>query len=316
MNKETVSALNELIRVCRDSQEGFRVAAESVRNRGLKTLFKSFAQQRAEFANELQEEIRRLDGTPRQGGSTLAGLHRGWINIKAAMTIGAQRTENGVLEETQRGERVARRTYAQALEKELPDDTEALVRRQHQSILRVGTQIERMSGQAGLRMVVRLFDAEDDVQQAIARLTDEGFSEEAITRIPLTQEVAVYDEDTRRQSVGESAGAGALLGLLVGLLIGLAGGLGMIFVPGMNLGMEVGFPETLIVGGLVGAGIGAVFGALIGALIGTGVVEEDAYLYADSLAHGNVLLCVETARERADEAATIMLQVNAASAGA
>lgn len=311
-DKQIIQSLNKLVRMCRDGEEGFRVAAENVRNRGLKTLFKSYAQQRVLLAQELEEEVKRLGGSPLRGGSVLAGLHRGWIGIKATMTIGAYRTEQVVLGEVQRGERAAVRAYEDVLNQELPPDTRLLVEGQLQKIQDVYDWVDRMQGREGMRLVVRLFDNEQDVQRAIEELYKHGFSDEAISQIAIGSEISIYARDERRQTVGESAGAGALLGLLVGALVGLAIGIGMLLVPGMDLGMEVGFPQTIIAAVIGGIGVGALFGSLIGAIIGQGVVEEDAYLYADSLAHGSILLCVETDSRQAEEASTVMLQVNAA----
>ena len=53
-DKQGATELNKLIKISRDGEDGFRVVAESVRNRGLKALFKTYAQQRSQFVSELQ----------------------------------------------------------------------------------------------------------------------------------------------------------------------------------------------------------------------------------------------------------------------
>ena len=85
-NDEVISTLNNLIETCKDGQEGFRTAAEGVKNSDLKTLFNTYSQQRAQFAGELQNEVGRLGGDPEKTGSIAATLHRGWINIKSTVT--------------------------------------------------------------------------------------------------------------------------------------------------------------------------------------------------------------------------------------
>ena len=63
-NDKVISTLNNLIETCKDGQDGFRQAAEGVKHTELKTLFLTYAQQRAQFAGELQSEVHRLGGTP------------------------------------------------------------------------------------------------------------------------------------------------------------------------------------------------------------------------------------------------------------
>jgi hypothetical protein len=84
-NDEVISTLNNLIETCKDGQNGFGTAAEGVKDSKLTTLFHTYSQQRAQFAAELQSEVRRLGGNPEETGSTAAVLHRGWINIKSAL---------------------------------------------------------------------------------------------------------------------------------------------------------------------------------------------------------------------------------------
>src|ERR1051325_8499829 len=53
MKKES-DVLNDLIETLKDGQEGFRQAAENVRDPQLKTLFSQYSQQRSRFATALQ----------------------------------------------------------------------------------------------------------------------------------------------------------------------------------------------------------------------------------------------------------------------
>src|ERR1041385_7939557 len=85
-NDDVISTLNELIETCKDGQEGFRQAAEGVERSDIKSLFFEFSQQRGHFATELQSIVPKLDGDPATSGSTAGALHRGWINLKSAIT--------------------------------------------------------------------------------------------------------------------------------------------------------------------------------------------------------------------------------------
>lgn len=130
-NDDAISTLNGLIETLKDGQEGFRTAAEGVTNPEQKALFNSYAQQRAQFSSELQAEVRRLGGDPEKTGSTLASLHRGWINIKSAVT-GAD--EGSILSECERGEDSAVHNYQDAMKQSLPADVQQIIQRQYTQI--------------------------------------------------------------------------------------------------------------------------------------------------------------------------------------
>lgn len=49
-------------------------------------MFLEYAQQRSELAAELQHEVSKLGGVPEKSGSVGGSLHRGWMNLKAAIT--------------------------------------------------------------------------------------------------------------------------------------------------------------------------------------------------------------------------------------
>jgi uncharacterized protein (TIGR02284 family) len=145
-NDYVISTLNNLIETCKDGQQGFHTAADGVKNSELKTLFHVLAQQRAQFAAELQAEVRRLGGDPEQAGSVAASLHRGWINIKSAVT---GEDEGSVITECERGEDSAVRNYQEAINAGLPEDIRAIVERQYMEVKEAHDRIralERASG--------------------------------------------------------------------------------------------------------------------------------------------------------------------------
>lgn len=126
-NDDVISTLNNLIETCKDGQNGFRTAAEGVKDTKLTMLFDTCSQQRGQFAAELQNEVRRLGGDPEETGSTAAVLHRGWINIKSAV---AGEDEGAVISECERGEDSAVKSYEEALKNSLPADVQMIVERQ------------------------------------------------------------------------------------------------------------------------------------------------------------------------------------------
>lgn len=130
-NDDVISTLNNLIETCKDGQNGYQTAADGVKNSELNTLFNTYAQQRAQFAGDLQGEVRRLGGDPEKSGSVAATLHRGWINIKSTVT---GEDENAVLAECERGEDSAVSNYQDALASNLPADVRDVVQRQFTQI--------------------------------------------------------------------------------------------------------------------------------------------------------------------------------------
>ncbi|HWT02283.1 MAG TPA: PA2169 family four-helix-bundle protein [Pyrinomonadaceae bacterium] len=130
-NDSVISTLNNLIETCKDGEEGFRAAADGVKDSELRTLFLTYSQQRAQYAAELQNEVRHLGGDPEERGSVAASLHRGWINIKSAVTgedLGA------VISECERGEDSAVRNYQAALNEDLPANLRSIVERQYTQV--------------------------------------------------------------------------------------------------------------------------------------------------------------------------------------
>lgn len=307
---ETIATLNRLVRICNASERGFNLAAENAKNRGLSVIFKGYAQQRGEFAEQLHEVVREEGGTPAEGSGILAALHRGWINIKAAMTIGQPATERVVLAEVSRGERAARDAYRAALTSSLPEVLRRVVEEQYTAVEVTGDRVQQLRGEEGRRLVVRLFDTESIAGIAEDELAQAGFAAEDIERLPLSEAVLVYQGQGEDRTVVESTAAGATLGSLLGTLLGLVAGISAWVAPAgalADMSPLQSLPVTVIAGLLAGL----FFGALFGAVIGVGVVQEDTFRYATSMKQGNLLLLVHADEARADEATRITKGVNA-----
>ena len=126
INKAAVSTLNDLIETCKDGANGFRAAAEAVTNADAKSLFTSRVPIIERAATELQAEVARLGGEPETTGSVAATIHRGFIGLKAAIT---GKDEAAIITECERGEELAVKNYEDALKKELPAESRAIVER-------------------------------------------------------------------------------------------------------------------------------------------------------------------------------------------
>jgi uncharacterized protein (TIGR02284 family) len=124
--------LNDLIETCKDGQYGFQSSAETVRNPDFKSLFTELSAQRQLFVTELQELVASLGEDVEKSGSLAGTLHRGWIDIKAALSSG---DEHAVLAECERGEDSAVSAYRDALEHdELPVNFREVIQRQYAGV--------------------------------------------------------------------------------------------------------------------------------------------------------------------------------------
>ena len=139
MADNITSILNGLVETSKDGEKGFRSAADNTKSSELKPIFLKRADDCAKGATELQQIIARRGDKPEQGGSIAGALHRGWVNLKTAVTT---RDEVAILEECERGEDVAKAAYRKALdENSLPEDIRAVVQRQYDGVMRNHDQI-------------------------------------------------------------------------------------------------------------------------------------------------------------------------------
>ena len=130
--QDIASVLNSLIETCKDGQEGFRSAAENVKNADMAALFRSYSSQRQQFAAELQTFVRGLGEGMEKSGSVAGALHRGWIDLKAAVSA---KDEHAILAECERGEDSAVDEYRDALQhSELPAEVHGVIARQYASV--------------------------------------------------------------------------------------------------------------------------------------------------------------------------------------
>lgn len=145
MDKQTTSVLNELIETSKDGEKGFSRAAEEISDPQIKAVLMEGAERCREGARELQDKVASLGGRPERGGSAKGAVHRGWTDLKSAVT---GRDTKTVLEEVERGEDYAKARYAEALRQPLPDDVRGIVERQYQGVLQNHDRVKDLRDQA------------------------------------------------------------------------------------------------------------------------------------------------------------------------
>jgi uncharacterized protein (TIGR02284 family) len=140
-NEKAVSVLNDLIEFAKDGQEGYKTAAQDVKNPQLQSMFRNFEQQRSQFVTQLKEQVQTMGGNPEQSGSIVGAAHRGWIYLKSAISKG---DEKAILDECDRGDSAAESKYDEALRATLPSNVREVVRRQHDIVRDARNQIRSL----------------------------------------------------------------------------------------------------------------------------------------------------------------------------
>ena len=138
---DTIKALNYLIGTCIDGENGYREAADEATSSDLKTRLMRLGQQRAQFRGELEQEVLRLGGDPKESGSAGAALHRTWLNVRDAVT---GKDDSAILKESQRGEKAALDNYDDVLGRDLPADLRETVARQQGQIQQAYSELENL----------------------------------------------------------------------------------------------------------------------------------------------------------------------------
>lgn len=139
--KETIKVLNDLIETCKDGEKGFQVCADDVKRPELKALLSDHAMECGKAATELQGIVIRLGGEPEDDTSLAGDMHRRWVDLKSMIS---GKDEKAILNECERGEDVAKKSYKEALEADLPADVRQVVERQYQGVLRNHDQIKAL----------------------------------------------------------------------------------------------------------------------------------------------------------------------------
>ena len=142
--EDVIDALQDLVECCKDGEFGFRACAEQAERQDLKSTFLQRADDCRGAAQELNQQIRTLGGSPEEHGSAAGALHRGWVAVKATLSA---YDDKAVLEECERGEDNAKARYAKALKQPLPAAVKLIVERQMQGLQRNHDQIKMLRDQ-------------------------------------------------------------------------------------------------------------------------------------------------------------------------
>jgi uncharacterized protein (TIGR02284 family) len=138
---DLIETLNDLIENCKDGELGFGACAEHARSPDLRVLFERRARGCGEAAQQLKAVVTRLGGVADDGGSASGALHRGWVSLRGVLALD---DDKAMLIECERGEDLAVARYRRALEDDLPQEIEVLVRRQYEGAKRNHDEIKAL----------------------------------------------------------------------------------------------------------------------------------------------------------------------------
>lgn len=139
--EDTIGELNDLIQICKDGEQGYQTAAETVNNTELETMFRGYAKQRAAFVRELEAEVERLGGQSSESGNVGAAIHRGWMNLKATLSGGDPGAAIGACES---GDESALAAYDRVANTDITGKVRALVEKQLQQVKETHTRLLRL----------------------------------------------------------------------------------------------------------------------------------------------------------------------------
>lgn len=286
--------LSLLSQACLDSQQAYAYAAQHTRNRGLKLLLKSYANERAYFQEQLRELGEPLPETITTHESSGA-LSRGLANVRAWFMVRRQTRQRLLLHKAMEAEQAAVTAYSQALNEELPAAAQSVVRSQlaslRQAVKRLDALAARRTGDA---MLVRLYDQPAQVEQVVQALAGKGVAQDEIY-VADVQKLSPDADDApeRERSRWETMLAAALIGAVLGAIIVLPFALALrMYLPQIN-GIFATSPNGVLLEYVIGGFlVGAIFGLYFSIFIGQDIVEDDAYFTAQSLDQGTLLVAV------------------------
>ena len=131
-SEEVAKKLNALLEKNYDSEKGYLLAAEKVKDQDLKFFFNQRAKERYDFGHELKDEILKFREAPDPGTSLKSDIFRGWMNIKSLVSSD---NEAAFLKEVLRGEIAASDEYDEILkDRTIPPSTGNILIKHRNSI--------------------------------------------------------------------------------------------------------------------------------------------------------------------------------------
>lgn len=142
--EETIAELNSLIETSRNGELGYAEAARLTKDTRLQTVFEGYSKERAGFVKALHAEVEKLGGTPVESGSLGAALHRGWMELKSAVTLGSG---GAILAACESGEDSAWTHYKHAVDSGISGASRVLVDKQWEKVKEAISHLQHLQGE-------------------------------------------------------------------------------------------------------------------------------------------------------------------------
>lgn len=143
-----MNVIEDLVETLEDGRKGFSDAAEKLREGGhtqVAEQMMEFSDQRARFSNELREMARSAGAELDEEGSAAGALHRGWMDLKAALTGD---DAHAILAAAETGEDHAVGEYDDALKEDsLSGQLRELIARQADEVRRAHDRVRDLRDQ-------------------------------------------------------------------------------------------------------------------------------------------------------------------------
>lgn len=137
-----IRTLNSLIATVIDSIDGYSESAKDAESSRFASMFNERAAERREVLTKLQAEVGRLGGNPEDSGTTAAAAHRGFVNLKSAVT---GQDDQAVINEVERGEDHIKNKFEEALrDDELSPQTRSVIEQCFTSVRRGHDQMSAL----------------------------------------------------------------------------------------------------------------------------------------------------------------------------
>ena len=142
--EDTIAQLNHLIESSRNGELGYAEAARLVKDSRLQTIFQGYSKERAGFVKALQAEVEKLGGTPAESGTIGGTLYRGWMELKAAATLGSG---GAILGACETGEDSAWTSYKHVVDSDISGASRSLVEKQWEKVKEAISHLQHLQGE-------------------------------------------------------------------------------------------------------------------------------------------------------------------------
>lgn len=141
--QKTATAINDLIIINNDRYEGYKKAADEIKDADLKSMFTEFSNQSRQFAAELKKFVPESKDAAGHETKNSGKLYRIWMDFRAAVS---DHDHKAILSSCEFGEDAAKKTYEDAIEHsgDLPAGARETIRKQRADLQKAHDTVKSM----------------------------------------------------------------------------------------------------------------------------------------------------------------------------